>query len=256
MNAAHLEGELKAEVIAAPERFVVLDEELPLTLLDRKHAGKMLLLVTNSEWEYTRAMMTTASTLPAARHDLARAVRRGDRAEPASRASSRRRRRCIRWSRTAACCARASARCSRAAPITAGTRGWSKKHLGLAGDEILYVGDHVYADVHVSSQIRRWRTALVLRELEHEIAAERAFRRARARSSDDGREAGARARASTAAAVACSARSSATPSRTCADRRCARERLRALRAQQTELDARIAPLAQAAGELGNRAGAR
>ena len=51
-----------------------------------------------------------------------------------------------------------------------------EEHLGLSGDEILYVGDHIYADVHVSSQIRRWRTALVLRELEHEIAALQALR--------------------------------------------------------------------------------
>jgi 5'-nucleotidase len=50
-----------------------------------------------------------------------------------------------------------------------------QQHFGIDGSEILYVGDHVYADVHVSSQIRRWRTALVLRELEHEVRAEQAF---------------------------------------------------------------------------------
>ena len=44
-----------------------------------------------------------------------------------------------------------------------------ERSLAVIGDDILYVGDHVYADVHVSSQIRRWRTALILRELEDEI---------------------------------------------------------------------------------------
>ncbi|HLQ37772.1 MAG TPA: 5'-nucleotidase domain-containing protein, partial [Planctomycetota bacterium] len=60
MNAAHLEGELKAEVIAAPDRFVVLDPDLPRALLDQKQAGKRLFLATNSEWFYTQSMMAYA----------------------------------------------------------------------------------------------------------------------------------------------------------------------------------------------------
>ena len=48
--------------------------------------------------------------------------------------------------------------------------------LGLRGSEILYVGDHVYADVRASKDVLRWRTALILRPLEDEIAATDAFR--------------------------------------------------------------------------------
>ena len=47
--------------------------------------------------------------------------------------------------------------------------------LGLQGREILYVGDHIFGDVHVTKKLLRWRTALVLRELEQEIAATEAF---------------------------------------------------------------------------------
>ena len=54
LDRTHVEGELKAEVIADPERYVWLDAETPLALLDQKHAGKRLLLITNSEWAYTR----------------------------------------------------------------------------------------------------------------------------------------------------------------------------------------------------------
>ena len=43
--------------------------------------------------------------------------------------------------------------------------------LGLSGDEILYVGDHLFGDVHVSKSMFRWRTALILRELEAELRA-------------------------------------------------------------------------------------
>ena len=41
-----------------------------------------------------------------------------------------------------------------------------ERHLGLSGDEILYVGDHMFGDVHVTKSVLRWRTALILRELE------------------------------------------------------------------------------------------
>ena len=58
MDAAHLEGELKAEIVAEPERFVVLDPALPRALLDLKQAGKKLFLATNSEWHYTAPMIS------------------------------------------------------------------------------------------------------------------------------------------------------------------------------------------------------
>lgn len=42
--------------------------------------------------------------------------------------------------------------------------------LNVHGDEILYVGDHIYTDVSVSKVHLRWRTALICRELEEEVS--------------------------------------------------------------------------------------
>jgi 5'-nucleotidase len=50
-----------------------------------------------------------------------------------------------------------------------------EQYLGLSGASILYVGDHIFADVKVSKASLRWRTALILRELEQELAAVEAF---------------------------------------------------------------------------------
>jgi hypothetical protein len=50
-----------------------------------------------------------------------------------------------------------------------------EKFLGLSGDEILYVGDHMFGDVHVTKNVLRWRTALIVRELEEDILAEESF---------------------------------------------------------------------------------
>src|SRR5262249_45101183 len=51
-----------------------------------------------------------------------------------------------------------------------------ERDLGLRGDEILYVGDHMFGDVRATKRVLNWRTALVVRELEGEVAAIEAFR--------------------------------------------------------------------------------
>ena len=55
---AHVEGRLKADVMNDPERYVEFDNELPLALLDQREAGKKLALITNSDWQYTKTMMS------------------------------------------------------------------------------------------------------------------------------------------------------------------------------------------------------
>jgi hypothetical protein len=47
----------RPRIIADPARYVSIDPDLALTLIDQRHAGKKLLLITNSEWGFTRAMM-------------------------------------------------------------------------------------------------------------------------------------------------------------------------------------------------------
>jgi 5'-nucleotidase len=50
-----------------------------------------------------------------------------------------------------------------------------ERQLGLSGDEILYVGDHMFGDVYATKNVLRWRTALILRELEEEVRTIEAF---------------------------------------------------------------------------------
>lgn len=45
-----------------------------------------------------------------------------------------------------------------------------EKSLGIHGDEILYIGDHIFTDVSQSKVHLRWRTALICRELEDEVS--------------------------------------------------------------------------------------
>jgi HAD superfamily 5'-nucleotidase-like hydrolase len=251
MNSTHLEGQLKAEVAAAPERFVVLDPELPRALLDLKHAGKLLLLATNSEWDYTRAMMAygfdrflpdgmtwrelfdvviVQANKPAFFEVQAPLYEVVDQAGLLRPALSK-----IRSG----------------GAYLGGHARLVEEHLGLAGDEILYVGDHVYADVHVSSQIRRWRTVLVLRELEQEIEAQQAFagRAAELESLMAEKSRREREQAQLRLGLLRAQTGYAPPLGSPLDD--AQERLRRLRLELDALDQQIAPLARQASQLVN-----
>lgn len=47
------------------------------------------------------------------------------------------------------------------------------ENLGLSGDEILYIGDHIYGDILRLKKDCNWRTALVVEELGNEIASQK-----------------------------------------------------------------------------------
>ena len=172
INDAHQEGRLKAEILADPERFIDLDGDIVLALRDQRNAGKRLMLITNSDWDYAQQIMSYAFDpfLPDGRSwrelfdtvivssakpgfftydlplykvvDEANALLQPHHGpiEPGS-------------------------------VFFGGNARQVEKSLGLSGDEILYVGDHLFGDVHFSKALLRWRTALILRELESEVQA-------------------------------------------------------------------------------------
>lgn len=47
-----------------------------------------------------------------------------------------------------------------------GTARMVETALGLSGDQILYVGDHIYTDAALAKINLSWRTCLIVRELE------------------------------------------------------------------------------------------
>lgn len=181
LDAAHMEGTLKDEIMASPEKFVALDPDLPLALMDQKHAGKKLMLITNSGWPYTRFMMNYAfdGFLPEGMtwRDLFDVV-------------------IVAASKPAFFTDRPTgyevdeatnmlhpppAQVAPGKIIHGGSAEMVEGYLGLSGSEILYVGDHIYGDVRISKRLRRWRTALVLREIEDEVAFNARFVQQQAR---------------------------------------------------------------------------
>jgi len=171
VDEAHMEGQLKAEILAQPEEFVELDPDAPLALLDQLHAGKKLLLITNSEWHYTVPLMSYVFDrfLPhgTSWRDLFELVLVGAR-KPSFFESNAPAFEVV--SDDGMLRPQVGALRSGAAYF-GGNAALIERHLGLRGEQILYVGDHIFSDVEISKSVLRWRTALVLRELEAEVAA-------------------------------------------------------------------------------------
>jgi hypothetical protein len=170
LNDTHMAGALKAEVVADHDRFVDLDPDVVQTLMDQRAAGKQLLLITNSDWSYAKQMMAYCM----------------DRFCPAG----------YTWRDlfdVVIVSANKPAFFSERSPIYrvvdedesllhphdgplepghvyfGGNARLVEKSLGVSGGQPLYVGDHLFGDVHVSKDVLRWRTALIARELEAEI---------------------------------------------------------------------------------------
>lgn len=251
IDEAHVEGTLKAAILADPERFVEVDEELALALADQRAAGKRLMLVTNSEWEYVQPLMSFA---------LDRFLPKGEGWQQLFELVITSSRKPEFFARSMPLLAVDHAtgllrRCPLGilAPgvYVGGDAAQVEEYLRLSGEEILYVGDHIFADVHASKDVLRWRTALVLRELEDELAAQESFD-PWARELDGLLAAKERVEAQQCAArVALQRRQAAygPPVRESVD--ALKARLAVLREEGEALDARIAPLAQAAAQVLN-----
>jgi HAD superfamily 5'-nucleotidase-like hydrolase len=252
IDGSHNEGELKSEILADPQRFIDLDRDIVLALQDQHAAGRQLMLVTNSDWDYAQEIMSYAFDrfldggswrdlfdtviVSAAKPDFFTSSNPLYKVVDEAHAMLRPHQGAI----------------EPGSVFFGGSARLVEQSLGLSGDEILYVGDHLFGDVHFSKALLRWRTALILRELEGEVAALMKF------LPDQGRLGELMDRKSALEAEQAALRLSdqrrrigyAPPPVPDGD---IDARLDRVRLDLSALDEEIAPLAIAAGKLGNRA---
>lgn len=249
LDEAHMEGRLKAEIVADPDRFVVLDPEMPLALMDLRESGKKLLLITNSEWTYTQAMMSYAFDrfLPG---DMTWRDLFDIKIVSARKPAFFEHR--MPWFEVLDDEGRLlPARGPKlGGAYLGGCAAAVEEALGLSGEEILYVGDHIFSDVRVSRSMLRWRTALVLRDLEGELEALEAFKPRQAyltRMMTEKEELEHRFSRIRLALQRLEKGYGPRPRGTSAE--ALRRQMSELRDELVELDSRIAPLAKEASEL-------
>jgi HAD superfamily 5'-nucleotidase-like hydrolase len=247
----HCEGKLKAEICSNFDKYVILDPDLCATLRDQRDAGKKLMLITNSDWPYTRDVMAHALNryLPdgmtwrdlfdliivsarkpdffTSRSPLLEVVDEDGLLRPMVGSPEPGR------------------------LYFGGNAAMVEDYLGLSGDQILFVGDHFFGDVHATKKTLRWRTALVVRELEKELEAAAGF------ASNQGRLDTLMAEKQEIERGYCHARVALQRARKgrkeASEGQMARLRksIDRSRARLAELDDKISPLARAASTLGN-----
>lgn len=156
-DSIHRDGSLKQVITANPLDFLHPDTNTIATLRHLKEGGKKLFLLTNSEWEYTCAMMNPALGLGT--HEGLEWLELFDLVVAEARKPSY-------FSPGAG---QTQSVVGPEKVVRGGNIDNLEEHLGAVGTEILYVGDHIYADLITSKRKQHWRTMLIISELEEEL---------------------------------------------------------------------------------------
>ncbi|HEY8091898.1 MAG TPA: HAD-IG family 5'-nucleotidase [Polyangiaceae bacterium] len=188
IDEAHRDGTILDAVSSDFPRFVHRDHDLAPTLHKLRSSGKKIFVLTNSRWSYTDRMMTylldgemaeyphwrnyfdvviVAATKPAFFQERRPLMERdGENLKPAEFPLER------------------------GKIYEGGNLQDLERALDVSGDQVLYVGDHIYGDILRSKKESAWRTAMIIQELEGEVTAHDSCHEdfARAESLEDGRD--------------------------------------------------------------------
>lgn len=170
LDTSHRDGSLKGQVKKNVKKFIVQDPQIVLSLERFKKHGKKLWVITNSDYEYSKLLLDYAITpflkehkgwaelfnlvvtlaskprfftdkMPLLQIDPGTGLMRNHHGKIED------------------------------GIYQGGNAQTIQKNAGLSGEQILYLGDHIYGDVLQIKKTCNWRTALVIDELIAEIAA-------------------------------------------------------------------------------------
>ena len=168
IDLAHRDGSILSAILGDLPRYVIRDPSLGATFHKIRSAGKRLFLLTNSHWEYTDRMMSylvdgqmpeyptwrayfdlivTASAKPGfftEQRPFAEVMADGT----------------LRTTKTL----------ERGRVYAGGNIAELERRLAVPGDQILYVGDHIYGDVLRAKKESGWRTAMIIQDMSAELA--------------------------------------------------------------------------------------
>lgn len=164
IDTLHADGTLKTRIIADLDRYFLKDPDLVATLERLRSGGRCLFLLTNSEADYTAAVMNhLVGGAPGSWEDLFNLVvcfarkpgfflSRGA-GEPIPEGQYE-----LMPNRSGRC-------------FNGGDAFFLEKAIGHRGDEILYFGDHTFGDILRSKKSVGWRTAMIVPEVAEEAVA-------------------------------------------------------------------------------------
>lgn len=169
IDEAHRDGTILDEVASNLPHFVHRDANLAPALHKLRSAGKKLFLLTNSRAAYTEKMMTYL--LGGAMSEYPKWQNFFDVVIVAATKPIFFTERRPLLERDGENTKNAQGPLERGKIYEGGNLHELERMLGVSGDEILYVGDHIYGDILRSKKDSSWRTVMIMQELETEIAA-------------------------------------------------------------------------------------
>lgn len=169
IDLSHADGSIKTEVLAHPERFIRRDKYLAATLQQQIESGKKLFLLTNSNWEYTNQVLNFVLDQPTDdfpswrdyfEYVLVSAGKPGFfvGSQPFYEVMT-----------DTGLLKLHQGPLDPKAVYQGGNAGLFQKLTSYRGDEILFVGDHLYGDIIRSKGSVNWRTLLIVEELDVEL---------------------------------------------------------------------------------------
>jgi HAD superfamily 5'-nucleotidase-like hydrolase len=170
IDVAHSDGSLKGYAMDHLDEFIIQDPDVAKLLERFKRFGKKLIIATNSEWWWTKKLMEYTIDPFLEEHkswmelfDITICLSCKPRFFTTNNMF-------LKIDPETGLMSNMEGKLENG--IYQG--GWAGKlqdDLGLDGEEILYLGDHIFGDVLTLKKTFNWRTALVLDPLEHEIDA-------------------------------------------------------------------------------------
>lgn len=180
IDFAHADGTVYRNVTTNLSQYIERDPELPRTLHKLRSAGKRLFVLTNSPFHYTDTVMAYLLGEGEERYGhwtqyfdavICSAKKPGWFQPHAPGTWPLFRKRTEGLDRAQPATLEVQKPFERGVVYEGGCLQEFEKHLGIAGNNVLYVGDHIYGDILRSKKDSTWRTALVVQELDSEVKA-------------------------------------------------------------------------------------
>ncbi|MBE8221271.1 MAG: HAD-IG family 5'-nucleotidase [Bdellovibrionales bacterium] len=172
LDQAHTDGSLKNYLIKNLKKFIIQDKKIAQGLENFISHKKKLLLITNSNYEYTNALLKYSinpflkkykkwqdlfeySITSSKKPDFFYTKTPFLKIDPVTKKTHKHNKELV------------------PGIYEAGSSHWLTKALKTNAENILYIGDHIYGDIVRLKKSCSWRTALVVEELSKEIAADK-----------------------------------------------------------------------------------
>jgi len=169
IDEAHRDGSILRPVMADPPRYIERDEALATSLHKLRSAGKRLFVLTNSHHDYTHVLLSYLldDVLP----DYTSYKHYFDAIIVAARKPAFFQERSPLMVRSNDELRVSNGSLERGKLYEGGNLHDLQQALGVTGNQVLYIGDHIYGDMVRSKKDSAWRTAMLIPELEAEVQA-------------------------------------------------------------------------------------